>query len=141
MIKTQGKGRDLFDDIIQGKGKGMSILLSGPPVIGKTLTAEAVAEIFQKPLYTISAGDIGSENSRVEKHLSTVFRMVVKWNAVVLLDEADVFMEQRSSSDLERNRLVSIFLRILEYYEGILFLTTNRISNIDSWCPRCALYP
>ncbi len=37
-----------------------------------------------------------------------------------------------SLHELERNKLVSIFLRTLEYYEGILFLTTNRISNLDT---------
>ena len=52
--------------------------------------------------------------------------MVARWEAVLLLDEADVFLEARSTHDLERNKLVSIFLRVLEYYEGILFLTTNR---------------
>ncbi|KAK5267440.1 hypothetical protein LTR99_006631 [Exophiala xenobiotica] len=58
--------------------------------------------------------------------------MVSKWNAVLLLDEADVFLEARSNNDLERNKMVSIFLRVLEYYEGVLFLTTNRINNIDA---------
>lgn len=57
--------------------------------------------------------------------------MVVRWRAILLLDECDVFLEARSLYDLERNKLVSIFLRTLEYYEGILFLTTNRLSNID----------
>lgn len=49
----------------------------------------------------------------------------------MLLDEADIFLEQRSPSDLQRNALVSIFLRLLEYYKGILFLTTNRIRTFD----------
>jgi SpoVK/Ycf46/Vps4 family AAA+-type ATPase len=57
--------------------------------------------------------------------------MTSKWRAVTLLDECDVFLEARSTHDLERNKLVSIFLRVLEYYEGLLFLTTNRLSNID----------
>jgi len=57
--------------------------------------------------------------------------MVAKWNAVLLLDECDVFLEARSAHDLERNKIVSIFLRTLEYYEGILFLTTNRVKNMD----------
>lgn len=48
-----------------------------------------------------------------------------------LLDEADVFMEARNATDLGRNELVSIFLRMLEYYEGFLFLTSNRAENID----------
>jgi SpoVK/Ycf46/Vps4 family AAA+-type ATPase len=57
--------------------------------------------------------------------------VVAKWNAVLLLDECDVFLEARSAHDLERNKIVSIFLRTLEYYEGILFLTTNRVKNMD----------
>jgi SpoVK/Ycf46/Vps4 family AAA+-type ATPase len=52
-------------------------------------------------------------------------------NAILLLDEADVFLEQRSPDNLTRNGLVSVFLRKLEYYEGILFLTTNRVSQFD----------
>ena len=84
------------------------------------------------PLYMMSASDLGLNSHEVENSLSNVLEMASKWNAVLLLDEADVFLEQRSSHDLERNKLVSIFLRILEYYEGILFLTTNRVDNIDA---------
>ena len=87
---------------------------------------------MRAPLYMMSAGDLGLESSQVEYSLANVLEMVSKWNAVLLLDEADVFLEQRSSHDLERNKLVSIFLRMLEYYEGILFLTTNRVDNIDA---------
>ena len=46
---------------------------------------------------------------------------------VVLLDEADVFLEERDVKDLNRNALVSVFLRALEYYDGILILTSNRV--------------
>jgi len=50
---------------------------------------------------------------------------------VVLLDEADVFLEERDLKDLNRNALVSIFLRVLEYYQGILILTSNRVGTFD----------
>ena len=53
------------------------------------------------------------------------------WNCVVLLDEADVFLEQRGLEDLNRNALVSAFLRVVEYFEGILILTTNRVGTCD----------
>ncbi|KAM0804807.1 putative AAA family ATPase [Usnea florida] len=132
LAESQVQHRDSFDDVIQGKGKGMIMLLSGPPGVGKTLTAESVAETMRAPLYMMSAGDLGTASHQVERSLSNVLEMASKWNAVLLLDEADVFLEQRSSHDLERNKLVSIFLRILEYYEGILFLTTNRVDNIDA---------
>ncbi len=57
--------------------------------------------------------------------------MASTWKAVLLIDEADIFLERRSLHDLERNSLVSIFLRVLEYYEGILFLTSNRVNTFD----------
>lgn len=98
----------------------------------KRLIYLPVAETMRVPLYMMSAGDLGLNSHEVESSLSNVLEMASKWNAVLLLDEADVFLEQRSSHDLERNKLVSIFLRILEYYEGILFLTTNRVDNIDA---------
>jgi AAA+ superfamily predicted ATPase len=50
---------------------------------------------------------------------------------VVLLDEADVFLEERDMKDLNRNALVSVFLRALEYYDGILILTSNRVGAFD----------
>lgn len=121
-----------FDDVIQGKGKGVIMLLSGPPGVGKTLTAEAVAEATRIPLYSMSAGDLGTDPSAVEHTLKTIFRMTTRWKAVLLLDEADVFLESRSKHDLERNKLVSIFLRVLEYYEGFLFLTSNRVEDMDA---------
>ena len=130
--QSQARNKEMFDDVIQGKGRGIIMLLSGPPGVGKTLTAESVAEEMRVPLYTMSAGDLGTEPSQVESALSNILEMATKWNAVLLLDEADVFLEARSNNDLERNKLVSIFLRLLEYYEGILFLTTNRVDNIDA---------
>ncbi|KAL9583119.1 MAG: hypothetical protein Q9212_002892 [Teloschistes hypoglaucus] len=132
LIESQIANKDTFDDVIQGKGKGMILLLSGPPGVGKTLTAESVAETIRAPLYMMSAGDLGLTSSDVESALSIALEMCTKWNAILLIDEADIFLEQRSSHDLERNKLVSIFLRMLEYYEGILFLTTNRVEKIDA---------
>lgn len=107
-------------------------LLSGPPGVGKTLTAEAVAENLRVPLHTLSSGDLGSQPWEVERGLSQILELVARWNAILLLDECDVFLEARSTHDLERNKVVSIFLRTLEYYEGILFMTTNRVDNIDA---------
>ncbi|KAJ0424931.1 P-loop containing nucleoside triphosphate hydrolase protein [Aspergillus carlsbadensis] len=128
---AQSKKRKAFDDVVQGKGRGIIMLLSGPPGVGKTLTAESVAEVLKVPLYVLSAGDLGTQAHVLENKLKDILSIVPKWGAVLLLDEADVFMEERSSSDLHRNELVSIFLRLLEYYEGLLFLTSNRAENLD----------
>jgi SpoVK/Ycf46/Vps4 family AAA+-type ATPase len=71
------------------------------------------------------------EAGKLEVQLSKIFRVASHWNAILLLDEADVFLERRSVQDMVRNGLVSVFLRKLEYCEGIMFLTTNRVSQFD----------
>ncbi|PHH88416.1 hypothetical protein CDD83_7544 [Cordyceps sp. RAO-2017] len=129
--QSQAQHKEAFDDVIAGKGRGIVLLLSGGPGIGKTLTAESVAEEMRVPLYAMSAGDLGSDAYDVESSLSRILAMVANWNAVLLLDECDVFLEARSPHDMERNRIVAVFLRTLEYYEGILFLTTNRVRDMD----------
>ncbi|KAL4910568.1 P-loop containing nucleoside triphosphate hydrolase protein [Aspergillus multicolor] len=119
-------------DIIEGKGNGLIILLHGGPGTGKTLTAESVAELTRKPLYRVTCRDIGTNAEEVEKYLESVLLLGTIWGCVVLLDEADVFLEERRETDLQRNALVSVFLRVLEYYHGILILTSNRIGTFDS---------
>ena len=118
-------------DITTGKGNGLIMLLHGGPGTGKTLTGESVAEIAEMPLYRVTCGDIGTNAEAVERYLSTVLHLGKIWNCVLLLDEADVFLEERSMADLKRNSLVSVFLRILEYYDGILILTSNRVGMFD----------
>lgn len=118
-------------DLISGKGNGLILLFHGGPGTGKTLTAEGVAEIAKKPLYRVTCGDVGTRAEDVEKYLDSVLHLGRIWDCVVLLDEADVFLEQRSLEDLQRNALVSVFLRVLEYYQGILILTSNRVGTFD----------
>lgn len=141
-----------MQDVIIGKGQGLIILLSGPPGTGKTLTAEAVADRTHRPLFYLQAEDLGISAAALGSNIKRVFEMATEWNAVVLLDEAvrpllltphpcsasslltaqDVFMAERSPHDIHRNELVSIFLRELEYFRGIIFLTTNLYHTIDS---------
>jgi SpoVK/Ycf46/Vps4 family AAA+-type ATPase len=119
-------------DLISGKGNGLIVLLHGGPGTGKTFTAESVAEIAEKPLYRVTCGDIGTKPEDVEQYLESVLHLGKIWGCVVLLDEADVFLEERSLKDLQRNALVSAFLRVLEYYDGILILTSNRVGTFDA---------
>lgn len=120
------------DDVIMGKGQGLIILLSGPPGTGKTLTAEAVADRTHRPLFYLQAEDLGTNAAILGANIKRVFEMATEWDAVILLDEADVFMAERNPNDIHRNELVSIFLRELEYFRGIIFLTTNLYSTIDT---------
>jgi SpoVK/Ycf46/Vps4 family AAA+-type ATPase len=79
----------------------------------------------------ISAGELSTDPAKLEVQLSRIFEIASHWNAILLLDEADVFLEQRSSENIVRNSLVSVFLCKLEYCEGIMFLTTNRVAQFD----------
>ncbi|KAL9105307.1 MAG: hypothetical protein Q9227_009502 [Pyrenula ochraceoflavens] len=122
------------DDIVAEKGKGLVILLYGPPGVGKTSTAETVAIAARKPLFSISVADVGTKAKNVEANFAKIFALATSWQAILLIDEADVFLESRgkgAASSTERNALVSVFLRVLEYYQGILVLTTNQIAQFD----------
>ncbi|KAF4469330.1 P-loop containing nucleoside triphosphate hydrolase [Fusarium albosuccineum] len=121
-----------FDDLIKGKGKGLIFLLHGPPGVGKTFTAESIADHTKRPLFRISSDQLMGDATSVELRLPGLLSLAKDWEALVLIDEADVFMQERRIKDLERNSLVSILLRALEYFEGIMLLTTNRVETIDS---------
>ncbi|KAI0850005.1 hypothetical protein F5Y00DRAFT_268766 [Daldinia vernicosa] len=118
-------------DFIKNKGEGQIFLLHGGPGVGKTFTAECIAEFTGRPLLALTSGDIGIEEIQMERKLRDWLKLAHKWGAVMLIDEADVFLEKRMSSDMKRNSLVSVFLREIEYYQGILFLTSNRVGCFD----------
>ena len=118
-------------DLVRGKGKGLIILLHGAPGVGKTSTAECVADYTHRPLFPITCGDIGETAKEVEQNLERNFSLAHRWGCVLLLDEADVFLQARDKEDMRRNSVVSVFLRVLEYYSGILFLTTNKVGHFD----------
>ncbi|KAH7100938.1 hypothetical protein BKA62DRAFT_705369, partial [Auriculariales sp. MPI-PUGE-AT-0066] len=109
------KGAHMINDWIKGKGGGLVVLLHGVAGVGKTLTAEAVAELLHRPFLGTTASDV---EPALKKHLD----FATRWNAVLL---------KRSTSDLMRNALVATFLRLLEYHSGMLFLTTNRVKAFD----------
>ncbi|OJD12102.1 hypothetical protein AJ78_07251 [Emergomyces pasteurianus Ep9510] len=97
----EGKGAQ-FDDFITNKGRGLIVLLS--------------------PLYSISAGQLSPEAEVLDIQLDQIFETASHWKALLLLDEAEVFLTQRSSEHINRNRLMATFLQKLEYIEGILDL-------------------
>ncbi|KAI1438506.1 P-loop containing nucleoside triphosphate hydrolase protein [Xylaria sp. CBS 124048] len=131
LVMSHRYNDSLSPDIINGKGGGLVGLLSGSPGVGKTLTAEVVAELSKRPLYMVSAGELGTRVSEVDKKLQVVLDIIRRWGCVLLIDEADVFLYKRETGQLEHNALVSVFLRRLEYLQGIVILTTNRVKDID----------
>ncbi|KAF4465443.1 ATPase [Fusarium albosuccineum] len=130
-INEKGSNQPAFDDIIEGKGLGIVMLLVGNPGIGKTLTAEAVADKVRRPLYVLSAGELGQKAETVEKRLNVILQLAERWDVVLLFDECDVFLQQRSKGNLAHNEIVAVFLRVIEYYRGVLIMTSNRGNAID----------
>jgi hypothetical protein len=120
----------LMEDIVEGKSGGTTILCKGAPGLGKTLTAEVYSEVVGKPLYRVHSGQLGITAASVEENLSSILRRAARWDAILLLDEADVYIRCRDN-DLQHNAIVAEFLRTLEYFKGLLFMTTNRIEDVD----------
>lgn len=119
-----------FKDIIEDKGGGAPILCAGPPGVGKTLTAEVYSEVMERPLYSVQCSQLGLTPELLEAELLKSFRRSNRWNAILLLDEADVYVRARGD-DIMQNAIVGVFLRVMEYYGGVLFLTTNRSDQVD----------
>ncbi|KAH6676972.1 P-loop containing nucleoside triphosphate hydrolase protein [Plectosphaerella plurivora] len=148
-VESQVKDKDSFGDLINGKGGGLTILLSGAPGVGKTLTAESVAEKIKAPLYKLELGEGGrrdptnSRNRSRDRSVSRspdrignedftrAFELCAAWGAVLLIDECDLYLEKRSDYSSSHNSIVTRFLRELEYYPSLLFLTTNRERSLD----------
>lgn len=120
----------LMDDIVAGKSGGTTVLCVGPPGVGKTLTAEVYAEIVGRPLYRVHSGQLGLSVAAMETALKDALTRAQRWGAVMLIDEADVYIKRRDN-DIAANAVVGVFLRVLEYFNGLLFLTTNRVDDID----------
>lgn len=118
-------------DVIADKGQGLIVLLTGPPGTGKTLMVEAIADRLRRPLYHLQADDLGTEVASVGVKFQRTSNIASAWNAIILLDEADVFIAERRPREVERSALSCALLRELEYFSGIIFLTTN-MGSIDN---------
>lgn len=118
------------DDIVKGKMAGVIVLATGTPGIGKTLTAEVFSEMIEKPLYMVQCSQLGLDVDQIEKNLEEILGRAARWGAILLIDEADVYIRRREN-DIQQNAIVGVFLRLLEYYRGVIFMTSNRGGEID----------
>lgn len=131
LVEILGRGAaEGLGDIISGKAEGIIVGCVGGPGLGKTLSAEVYSEFLQRPLYSVQCAQLGTNANDLEKKLTEVLENAQRWKAVLLLDEADVYIRERGK-DIQQNAIVGVFLRVLEYYRGIIFLTTNLADSID----------
>lgn len=117
-------------DLVSQKSLARCLLLTGPPGVGKTLTAEAVAAYNGKPLYFVSCTNLGQDSEELQAKLSLVAERARRWDAIVLLDDADVYVASRLLPQTQV-ALVSQTLAFLERYRGWVFITTNMHKEVD----------
>lgn len=120
----------VMEDIVEGKSGGTTILCLGEPGVGKTLTAEIYSEVVERPLYRVHSGQLGTNPDKIEERLQLILERSEAWGSILLIDEADVYIRERDNS-MSHNAIVAAFLRKLEYFNGLLFLTTNRADDVD----------
>ncbi|EED41573.1 ATP-dependent Zn protease, partial [Enterocytozoon bieneusi H348] len=76
---------------------------------------ESIAENTHRPLYALTCGELGTDPVETDQILRRIFIRAKSWNAILLLDEADVFLAKRERNDLQRNAFVSSMLLPLSY--------------------------
>ncbi|KAK7427064.1 hypothetical protein QQZ08_006491 [Neonectria magnoliae] len=137
-------------DFVKGKGSGLIFLLHENSDVGKTYTAgkQCIAAFTRRPLMVFTPSDIGTSINDVENNLMKNFKTARSWGAVLLIDRQmsswNSVQQPISSAAVSSsvscwkysitsgvNSDIPAFLRQLENYDGILFLTTNRVVSFD----------
>ena len=121
---------------IAGGGAGVRALLAGPSGSGKTLSARLVAAQLGKELYRVDlAATVNKYLGETEKSLNRALTAAEELDVVLLIDEGDALMANRtdvgSSNDRYANLETNFLLQRIESFEGILLVTTNAIDRID----------
>ena len=79
----------------------------------------------------LTCGDLGTEPNDLEKRIRETFTQATRWGAVLLLDEADVFLQERDVRDLKRNALVSVFREsLVSVFPQLLY--SNLLTRVGS---------
>ncbi len=117
---------------LQARGHG-SMCFYGPPGTGKTALAEHIAATLGQPLHVRQASDLMSKYvGETEQNMATMFREAAAENAILLLDEADSYLQDRRGA--QRNHEISEvneMLQGMERFHGIFICTTNLMDHID----------
>ena len=85
-------------------------------------------------MFTVTSSDLGTAPYHFDEKFEEIFDYATEWGAILLLDEADILLQAQrdpENANLRRNDLDSSFVRFIEYYQGIVFMTTNRVNKFD----------
>ena len=118
-------------------GRCVSVLMSGPPGTGKTMTAQVLAARLGLELYKVDLSQIVDKYiGETEKRLRQVFDQAEKSNLILFFDEADALLGKRSevkdAKDKYANTEVAYLLQRIEEYQGIVLMSTNQAGSIDA---------
>jgi len=115
------------------KGRGMTMLFYGPPGTGKTLLAEVIASHLDKKLRMVDSGTIQtSECGGTERNIKKVFTEAKKKGDVVLFDECDSLIYDRSRIGMILAAEVNCLLSEIERFDGVCIFTTNNTPCLDA---------
>jgi SpoVK/Ycf46/Vps4 family AAA+-type ATPase len=118
-------------------GLGLAFNFAGPPGTGKTICAEAIAHALGKKLLVVRYAELESMwVGETPKNVAAVFRLASEQDAVLFFDEADAIASRRSVGashphQRESNTVVSVLLRELEAFNGVVIFATNLAANFD----------
>ncbi len=118
-------------------GLGLAFNFAGPPGTGKTICAEAIATTLGKKLLAVRYAEMESMwAGETPKNVAAVFRMATEEDAVLFFDEADAIASRRTTGaaqayQRESNTVVSVLLRELEAFNGVVIFATNLAVNFD----------
>ncbi|MDQ3059238.1 MAG: AAA family ATPase [Pseudomonadota bacterium] len=119
-------------EALKSRGHG-SLCFYGPPGTGKTALAEHIAQALEQPLLIKQASDLMSKYvGETEQHMAAMFREAEAEKAVLLLDEADSFLQDRRGAQRTYEVTeVNEMLQGMERYNGIFICTTNLLESLD----------
>jgi SpoVK/Ycf46/Vps4 family AAA+-type ATPase len=117
---------------LQARGHG-TLCFYGPPGTGKTALAEHIATTLNKPLIVRQASDLMSKYiGETEQNMAAMFREAESEGAILLLDEADSFLQDRRGAQRTYEvSEVNEMLQGMERFHGIFICTTNLMDRID----------
>ena len=117
---------------LKARGHGC-LCFHGAPGTGKTALAEHIAQQLERPLMIRRASDLVSKFvGETEQQMAAMFREAQAEKAVLLLDEADSFLQDRRGAQRTYEVTeVNEMLQGMERYDGIFICTTNLMDSID----------